>query len=146
MHAGNITFDDCIPEGNNDVCCVSEGSRSCVRLPEDLSNLVVIWPRTPNSEFDCACLVFYYSPLLPDVTFESCYCIKQHLTSYNVTLNQVDKQLCWNNLTRSANDTKVIICRDDYLTRTFQSETLITVEGIYTYDNNRYNYIQLICT
>ncbi len=130
---GNITFDECTPESNG-VCCVQEGDQSCVQLPEDLSGLNVIWPRKHLSQEDCVCGVFLPSPLLPDLTFEDCYCLKLGLTTYNVTL--IDKRLCWMNLTRDTNDTNIIFVRDiqdhpevDSTVRTFVSETRITVEG-----------------
>lgn len=143
MHAGNITFADC----DKDVCCVSEGSRSCVTLPDNINGMVVIWPRTPHSELDCACAVFYASPEVPDETFEDCYCLSQRLTVYNVTLNEIKKQLCWNGLTNATNDTRVVFVRDtgiDYSVRTFQSESRIIVEGKHIdrqyFSMHNYNY------
>ncbi len=135
---GNIIFKDCTPDGNG-MCCVQEGDQSCVQLPEDLAGLNVIWPRTRLSQRDCVCGVFFASPMLPDLKFEDCYCLKQGLTPYNVTI--IDKRLCWINLTRDTNDTKIVFVRDIYhpedstTVRTFQSETRIIVAGkCYTYE------------
>ncbi len=135
MSAANLTFDDCVPESSN-VCCVSEHSKTCVSLPEFLDGfLLVLWPRAPHSESDCACSLFYPSgPPNNLIVFEDCYCLKLHLTVYNVTLNPSEQQLCWNDLTRATNDTKVVFVRDKFETdrtavRIFQSETRITVEG-----------------
>ncbi len=112
------------------ICYIAEGGDGCIsHLPEDLDGLVAIWPVTPNSELDCECVIFF-ADLEQDLNFEHCYCLKEQLTAYNVTLT--DRQLCWNNLT---NDTKVVLARDifdlktDSFQRTFLSVIQFNVTG-----------------
>lgn len=123
-----ITCRGSVPEGNNS-CCVKENSNGCIQLPDNLENLLVIWPRAPKSVLDCVCPVQLRST---NGAFEDCYCIRDKLTVYNVTLT--NKQLCWNNLTRVTNNTKIFFVRDvqdsiDPYKRIFQSETRLVVEG-----------------
>ena len=109
--------------------CIPEGSTSCIPLPKELNRVNAIWPTHPASDDDCQCPVFLERSSGPQ--FSDCYCIVLHLTSYNVTLH--NDQLCWNNLTRESNDTKILLVRDQVtggeFNRDILSQTRITVQG-----------------
>ena len=109
--------------------CISEGVTSCVELPENLKHVTVIWPRYPASDDDCECPIFIEEPTGPQ--FSDCYCFVLHLTSYTVTLN--NDQVCWKNLTRESNDTKILLARDKTVGGIFRrdilGQTRITVQG-----------------
>ncbi len=110
--------------------CVPEGSSLCLPLPSNLNGLVVIWPRQPQSDEDCVCGLFVETS---DVSFTDCYCLKLHLSVYDVHI--FENHLCWNNLTREKNGTKYLIARDSFYstpTRQFQNQGEIFIQGIYS--------------
>ena len=111
--------------GDNDVCCVPENSTGCLELPEDLENLVVVWPRSPHSELNCECPLLYNS-IQSNLKFEDCYCFRQNLTDYNVSLISSDRRLCWNNLNRN---TKIVVARNIDKLKIFQIEVQFIVQG-----------------
>ena len=109
--------------------CISESEPSCVKLPKELNHLNAIWPRYPFSDDDCQCPIFVGGSSGPQ--FSDCYCFALNLTSYTVILDK-DK-LCWMNLTRESNDTKILLARDKNFRGVFRrdilSQSRITVQG-----------------
>ncbi len=111
--------------------CIPEGNTQCVNLPTSKVYLSIIWPTHPHSDEDCSCPVF--EERINGPKFNNCYCLYHNLTSYTVELQDNDR-ICFKNLNRSSNDTKILLVKDISLTfetlRTFESLTRITVEGL----------------
>ena len=89
---------------------MQEGQDSCIKIPftRNGPGLIAIWAKFPNSDEDCYCPLIKPSP---NGEFSSCSCIsKSPRTVYDVELD--GDMLCFNNLTRTTNNTKVLIVQD----------------------------------
>ena len=114
--------------------CVEEYRTSCLSLPVNLDSVSAIWPQYPQSDVDCECPVFESDD---QHNFRDCYCFRERLTKFDVELNS--HKLCWKNLTRDTNDTKIILLKGMYLNslsfdvtyaKNIFNQTRISVEGI----------------
>lgn len=91
-----------------------ENNSPCLDLPTNLNRVTVIWNRQPGFDEDCECPVYVNSA----IPFRDCYCFQTDpITPFNVDI--VDNTLCWFNLTRVTNDTRIILARTDFINNSY---------------------------